>query len=239
MTLPTVITVRSLDEVDDTVLEPLTQIWVDGLQQTVDQYSWPWSVIIQWIFAQSAATATSEKGDFGPGGSNLRQTWPSDASDRKFFVALAQTRPESQAPSVVTEGQERTGSASARQETMERETAMKVVGCVGIQLGSTFAQEPQLQAPTADTAAPSTTTHPVPPPSPPATTASIWRLSVAKDARNCGVAVALMDEAHKWATSKGCQRICLMTANPIAAHFYTNKLGYTSDGWGRYSKTFE
>jgi ribosomal protein S18 acetylase RimI-like enzyme len=246
MTTPTTTTamsVRSLDEVDDHVLEPVTRIWVDGLQQTVQQYSWPFSVVIQWMFAQSAATATSEKGDFGPGGANLRQTWLSSQAndDRQFFVALAQTKPESQAPSV-TEGQDRNDSACKREESREQDAAFKVVGCVGIQLGTTFTLEPQqLQAPIiANTATPSAT-HSVPtlPSATTTTTASIWRLSVAEDARNCGVAVALMDQAHKWAQSKGCQRIYLVTANPIAAHFYTNKLGYQSDGWMRYSKTLE
>jgi GNAT superfamily N-acetyltransferase len=238
MKSPTVITVLSLDEVDDNVLELVTRIWVDGLQQTVQQYSWPLSTVIQWMFAQSAVTATSASGDFGPGGSNLRQTWSSLAHDRQFFVAFAQ--PEIQFPSI-TEGQDdRDGRACARHETLEQDAALMVVGCVGIQLGTTFSQEPQLQGPIANTTAPSTT-HPAPTPLPPptTTTASIWRLSVAEHARNRGVGVTLMERASEWAKSKGCQRICLVTANPVAAHFYTKKLGYQYDGWGRYSKALE
>ena len=181
------ILVRALDESDDgsALAAAVTQIWIDGLQQTVDALSWPLSTLMRWMFDKSAATATSETGDFGPQGSNLVRTW-CRTPDRQFFVAVLEQQSQQQQP--------------------------VVVGCVGVQRGTSFL-EPSATA-TADS-----------------TTASIWRLSVAVSARNKGVGGALMEEAHAWARSVGCPRMALITANPVAAQFYVDKMGYEKEGW--------
>ena len=60
---------------------------------------------------------------------------------------------------------------------------------------------------------------------------SVWRVSVAENARRRGVATALMNAAEDWARMEGSSRMRLVTGNPIAATFYVEPMGYEHPGW--------
>ena len=56
--------------------------------------------------------------------------------------------------------------------------------------------------------------------------ASIWRMSVHADYQGCGIATQLMTACENWAQTQGSTKMGLMTINPVAANFYTNRMGY-------------
>lgn len=57
--------------------------------------------------------------------------------------------------------------------------------------------------------------------------ASIWRMSVSSKVRRRGLGRALMKAADEYAQAKfGCTKMGLLTANDIAAKFYTEKVGF-------------
>ena len=59
---------------------------------------------------------------------------------------------------------------------------------------------------------------------------SVWRVSVDKSARNMGIGKALMAEAERWVSDKGCTKMQLVTGNRIAANFYKS-IGYHKINW--------
>lgn len=69
--------------------------------------------------------------------------------------------------------------------------------------------------------------------------ASIWRMSVDESQRGKGIATMLMQECERFAKDDlQCKRIGLWTLNPVAANFYTSRMGYrredyayVSDSW--------
>jgi GNAT superfamily N-acetyltransferase len=64
---------------------------------------------------------------------------------------------------------------------------------------------------------------------------TIWRMSVCQSARRRGVGLALMEAAQDHARNQwGCTKMKLVTANPVAASFYVNKIGMDPPNW----KTF-
>ena len=58
-------------------------------------------------------------------------------------------------------------------------------------------------------------------------TFSVWKMSVAEDFRRQGVGRKLIEAAEKWAAEKGCKKMKMVTANPVASKFY-QKQGYKS-----------
>lgn len=56
--------------------------------------------------------------------------------------------------------------------------------------------------------------------------ASVWRLSVDRDARRLGVARQLMAEVEGWAAAHGYRNISLICGNPESKRFYAS-IGYT------------
>lgn len=58
--------------------------------------------------------------------------------------------------------------------------------------------------------------------------ASVWRLTVAPDARRHRVGAALMAEAERWARARGCTRLSLIAGNPASKRFY-RALGYDAE----------
>lgn len=59
---------------------------------------------------------------------------------------------------------------------------------------------------------------------------SVWRLSVADEARLGGVGKKLMAAAEAWGQRMGCRTITATTGNPLAKQFY-QRLGFQSMGW--------
>jgi ribosomal protein S18 acetylase RimI-like enzyme len=58
--------------------------------------------------------------------------------------------------------------------------------------------------------------------------ASIWRLSVNTQIRQCGIGRLLMDHAERWARDHGATHMSLMTANKASQAFY-RRLQYTTE----------
>ena len=66
----------------------VTEIWLKGLQQTIDTSSWIIWPLVSFFMPMLASHATSEDGDFGPNGKNLEKHWTkSETGDRAMFVA--------------------------------------------------------------------------------------------------------------------------------------------------------
>ena len=62
--------------------------------------------------------------------------------------------------------------------------------------------------------------------------ASIWRMSVDESYRGKGVATMLMRECEKFAKNElKCTRMGLWTLNPVAANFYTKRMGYRKEDY--------
>jgi GNAT superfamily N-acetyltransferase len=62
--------------------------------------------------------------------------------------------------------------------------------------------------------------------------ASVWRLSVAKEARKCGVGKLLMQAAEQWAAQNGCKCVSLITGNSESKRFY-ERLNYNAESYDR------
>lgn len=77
------ITIRPLQEKDSPVV---AKIWVNGLSQTIENWSAPWRPLLRWAFRKEAVNTTSEDGDIGPNGANIMVKWMM-AEDRTFLVA--------------------------------------------------------------------------------------------------------------------------------------------------------
>jgi len=60
--------------------------------------------------------------------------------------------------------------------------------------------------------------------------ASIWRMSVHAAYQGSGIATQLMTACENWAGARACTKMGLMTINPIAANFYTHRVGYRRVG---------
>eukprot|EP00111_Clytia_hemisphaerica_P012558 TCONS_00036914-protein len=65
----------------------LTEIWVDGLRQTVDSQWWWKRVYWRELFSQYAKDATAVDGDMGPEGTNLEKSWCFDEENVQMLVA--------------------------------------------------------------------------------------------------------------------------------------------------------
>ena len=65
---------------------------------------------------------------------------------------------------------------------------------------------------------------------------SVYRLSVAEDARGMGAGRQLMDECETWAKKHGGTLVSLTTGNSIAGEFYC-KRGYVRKGYFGFVKT--
>ena len=85
----------------------------------------------------------------------------------------------------------------------------RVLGCVAVRAQHTLHKEAQEAGRAA----------------PPPGEASVWRLSVAPEARRAGVGRALMRAAETWARARGCAHISLVTGNTASKVFY-RQLGY-------------
>lgn len=90
----------------------------------------------------------------------------------------------------------------------------RVVGCVGVKAAHTLAKERGAGVP-----------H-VP------GEASVWRLTVAPDARRTGTGQALMATAERWAAGQGCGHVSLLCGSPPSQAFY-GRLGYGLEGEAR------
>jgi len=171
LTMEDQVAVRPLREAD---CSKAAEIWVSGLQQTVEASSVLMRPLCRYAFRRLADKATAPDGDMGPNGSNLVSHW--SGSDRYMMVA---------------------------------ELAGEIVGVCGVKRGTEEDKEAL----------------------PDCKDFSIWRLSVAADARRAGVGIKLMTSAQDWAREAGGHRMLLITGNPIARRFYCERMGYCPLGW--------
>jgi ribosomal protein S18 acetylase RimI-like enzyme len=81
-TAKTQITIRRLQEKDGPIV---AKIWVNGLSQTIENWSAPWRPLLRWAFNKEVVSTTSDDGDIGPKGANLMVKWMM-ADDRTFLV---------------------------------------------------------------------------------------------------------------------------------------------------------
>ena len=225
-----VIKIRRLNEHGGEDGPSVAKIWKDGLQQTIDESSWPFRIFFTYLFEKEVQSTLGPNGDIGPDGSNLYKFWigvqddgntnnnnniiknPNPTSD--FFVATINN---------------------------------KVVGCVGLKVGQTSLkhhcestttevkeddkEEEDVVVVNNNNTDESTTTT---------TFVSVWRLSVDENYRRLGIATKLMETCHTWAKTKydrvddyGAPKIThmkLITGNPVAIKFYL-KLGYQYEHW--------
>lgn len=87
------------------------------------------------------------------------------------------------------------------------ETEGVVVGCVAVKSVHALAAEKSKKAPEMQGEA------------------SVWRLTVAPEARKLGVGRLLMQKAESWARENGCTHVSLITGNEESQRFYA-KIGY-------------
>ena len=86
-----------------------------------------------------------------------------------------------------------------------------MLGCVAIQKGHTLEKERLAGVPRLLS-----------------TEASVWKLSVAEEARKRGVARRLMSHVEDWARENGCTHVSLICGNPESQRFY-RKIGYAGE----------
>ena len=65
----------------------VANIWVNGLNQTVQAKWWPVRPIWQFMFDKMAEDALSPDGDVGPDGKNLSEMWCNSAGNKCMLVA--------------------------------------------------------------------------------------------------------------------------------------------------------
>ena len=65
----------------------VSNIWVSGLDQTVNSKWWPTRPIWKFFFNRMAEYAVEESGDVGPNGQNLSNHWCDDTGNRCMLVA--------------------------------------------------------------------------------------------------------------------------------------------------------
>ena len=71
----------------DTDASQVCQIWINGLEQTVDSKWWPTQPLWRLLFNHMAKQAIQENGDIGPNGKNVSTYWCEDIENRYMLVA--------------------------------------------------------------------------------------------------------------------------------------------------------
>ena len=104
----------------------VTQLWVDGLQQTITSHkNWMLRHLISRMMDQLETKALSEEGHMGPNGRNLCKFW-TGRPDRQFFVAKTtrrQAKPQDE------------DNKHDEQQQSEGLGGDIVVGCIGVKRG--------------------------------------------------------------------------------------------------------
>jgi GNAT superfamily N-acetyltransferase len=190
------------------------KLWRLGLQQTVDAAPTEEKrQLYREYFDKHAAEECSEGGAVGINGAGLIDFYR-PPNDACMFVAILVER-------------------AMGDEGAPSDDTSKVVGMVGVKRGMDPEKFPMDSEEDYNTF-------------------SIWKMSVAEESRGRGVGKKLMAKAEEWArdqkssVSDGVaakKRMRLYTANPIAATFYTNAVGFVveemTDRYGIYVKALD
>ena len=155
-------------------------IWINGLEQTVQSKWFLFRPIWRLFFHIMARYATKTNGDVGPNGQNLFNYWCVDNHNRCLLVGEKNCFGKG----------EKNGN---------------IVGCIAVIRGTDSKMNLLVN--------------------PDETIFSVWKMSVADECRRQGIGRKLLDAGENWATSNGCKKIKMITANPIASKFY-QKQGY-------------
>ena len=79
------VNIRQLNPESDA--KAVTELWVDGLQQTVKAKWWPTRPYWRYCFKKYAEKSTLPTGDMGPNGQNLAAFWCTQLTNRCMLVS--------------------------------------------------------------------------------------------------------------------------------------------------------